>query len=86
MKINELLLSDPAHRLHASLPEMDPLTEEDALQEAQVLDVRYDALAGVVGIIFELRQALQLQEANTGVLVACGVHTLTWEGLARARR
>lgn len=37
-------------------------------KSAQVLDVRFDALAGVVGILFELRQALQLQEANTGVL------------------
>ena len=50
MTIDELLLPNPAHRLHASLPEMDPLTEEDALQEAQLLDVRFDALAGVVGV------------------------------------
>lgn len=83
MKIDDLLLSDPALRAYASTPEMDPLTEEDALQEAQVLDVRFDALAGVVGVLFELRQALQLQEANTGVLVAHGVRELTWSGPSR---
>lgn len=82
MKIDDLLLANLADRSHVSLPEMDPLTEEDALQEAQVLDVRFDALAGVVGIIFELRQALQLREANTGVLVAQGARALTWEGHA----
>lgn len=84
MKINDLLYLNPALREYASLPEMDPLTEDDALQEAQVLDVRLDALAGVVGILLELRQALQLQEANTGVLVARGVRQLTWSGPERA--
>lgn len=84
MKIDDLLNLAPALRQHASLPEMDPLTEEDALQEAQVLDVRFDALAGVAGVLFELRQALKLQEANTGVLVAHGVRKLAWSGPARA--
>jgi hypothetical protein len=83
MRILDLLLADPAHRSHASMPEMDPLTEEGALQEAQLLDLRFDALADVVGIIFELRQALQLREANTGVLVARGVRKVTWAGQAR---
>lgn len=86
MKIDDLLLSDPALRAYAPMPEMDSLTEEDALQEAQVLDVRFDALAGVVRILFELRQALQLQEANTGVLVAHGVRELTWSGPSRDAR
>lgn len=83
MKIDDLLHVDPSLRQFASLPEMDPLTEEDALQEAQVLDVRFDAVAGVAGILLELRQALQLQEANTGVLVAYGVRELTWSGPSR---
>ena len=83
MKTADLLLLTPALREYLSLPEMDPLTEDDALQEAQVLDVRFDALTGVVGILFELRQALQLEEANTGVLVARGVRELTWSGPRR---
>jgi hypothetical protein len=83
MRILDLLLADPAHRSHASMPEMDPLTEEGALQEAQLLDLRFDVLADVVGIIFELRQALQLREANTGVLVARGVRKVTWAGRGR---
>lgn len=83
MTIADLLHPDPALREHAALPEMDPLTEEDALQEAQVLDVRFDALAGVAAVLFELRQALQLLEASTGVLVARGVRELAWLGPER---
>jgi hypothetical protein len=85
MKIENLLSSGPELRVYASMPEMDPLTEDDALQEAQLLDVRFDALTCVVGIIFELRQALQLREANTGVLVARGVRELRWLGRVRDR-
>ncbi|MGL5850618.1 MAG: hypothetical protein ACRCZD_07505, partial [Phycicoccus sp.] len=83
MKLDDLLLLDQAHRSYASLPEMDPLTEEDALQEVQLVDVRFDALAGVLGVIFELRQAQQLREANTGVLVARGVRAVAWNAPSR---
>lgn len=76
--IEELLLPDPGLRRFAAQPEMDPLTEEDALQEAQLLDVRFDALRSTVGLLFELRLALQLREGNTGVLVARGVRELSW--------
>jgi hypothetical protein len=76
--IEELLRPDPELRRFAAKPEMDPLTEEGALQEAQLLDVRFDALRSTVGLLFELRLALQLREANTGVLVARGVRALSW--------
>jgi len=66
MKIKDLLLPSPGLRAYAAAPEMDPLTEEDALQEAQLLDVRFDALSLTVGLLFELRMAQQLREANTG--------------------
>jgi hypothetical protein len=82
--IEELLLSGPELRRYAALPEMDPLTEEDALQEAQLLDVRFDALRSTVGLLFELRMALQLRESNTGVLVAHGVRELSWSAGPRS--
>ncbi len=83
MKIGDLLVPDPRQREFASMPEMDPLTEADALQEAQLLDVRFDVLTGVAGLLFELRTALQLREANTGVLVVHGVRELAWFGPGR---
>lgn len=81
--IEELLSLDARLRRFAAQPEMDPLTENDALQEAQLLDVRVDALRSTVGLLFELRVALQLREANTGALVAHGVRKISWSSSPR---
>jgi hypothetical protein len=54
------LLSLPPTLRDLAAPEMDPLTEEDALREAQLLDVRFDAVRSTLGLLFELRVALQL--------------------------
>lgn len=74
----EKLLTSGAPRQYGAQLEMDPLTEEDALLEAQLLDVRFDALRCTLALLFELRLALQLREGNTGVLVAHGVRRCSW--------
>jgi hypothetical protein len=84
LRLHDLLLPSPGLRALGSQPEMDPLTEPNALQEAQLLDVRFDALTLTVGLLFELRMALQLREANTGVLSVRGVRRLSWSGPSRA--
>lgn len=84
MRIEDLLLPSPGLRALGGQPEMDPLTEEDALQEAQLLDLRFDAVRLTVGLLLELRSALQLRAANTGVLVAHGVRELSWTGTPRS--
>jgi hypothetical protein len=81
--IEDLLFASDLRR-HDGSPEMDPLTEADALQEAQLLDLRFDALRSSVGLIFELRTALQLREANTGLLVAHGVREIAWSANIRS--
>lgn len=87
MKIRDLLLIDPELAAEVSTIPSDanPFKEEAALQEAQLLDFRFDALAGVAGLIFELRQSLQLWESNTGVLVADRVSAFAWSGPKRTR-
>lgn len=70
-------------REYGSKPEMDPLTEDDALMEAQVLDIQLDALRGRVAVLFELRLALQLREGNTGLLVGDGVTAFRWDAAPR---
>ncbi len=82
MRIEDLLSATAL--VSATDPEMNPLVESDALQEGQLLDVRFDAVRLTVGVLFELRVALQLRQANTGVLVAHGVRQLMWSGSARA--
>lgn len=59
-------------------PEMDPLTEDDALQEVQILDVRIEAVSGVAAILLEMRTALQIRKGNAGVIVASGVTHVLW--------
>lgn len=82
--IEDFLSVDPELRCYAALPEMDPLTELDALQEAQLLEVRFDTLRSTVGLLLELRAALQLREANTGVLVGYGVREISWSAQSRS--
>jgi hypothetical protein len=83
MKIQDLLQPVSGLREYAGRLEGNPLTQDHALQEAQLLDVRLDAVTRTVGVLFELRLALQLHEANTGVLVASGVRELSWSGPER---
>ena len=52
MRIEQLLL-DP-RREHAAIPEADALTESDALQEVQLLDVRLDALRSTAWLLFDV--------------------------------
>jgi hypothetical protein len=84
MKIHRLLLPALQQHAYGTPPDMDPLTENGALQETQLLDLRFDALTLTVGLLFELRTALQLRDGNTGVLVAHGVRELSWSGPRRA--
>lgn len=68
----------------SSPPDVNPLTDNDALQEAQLLALRFDAASRTASLLFELRMALQLHETNTGVLVVRGVRGLAWSGPERA--
>ncbi|MFJ4409569.1 hypothetical protein [Streptomyces sp. NPDC088910] len=64
-------------------PDMDPLVERDALQEAQVHDLRVHALTSTVGLLFELRTALQFEYGNAAVLILRGVQEANWRALQR---
>jgi hypothetical protein len=65
-------------------PEMDPLTEKDALQEARLNEVVLDAVNMRVGLLFDLRGALQLRMAYTGLLVLRAVEHFSWTGEGRS--
>ena len=65
-------------------PESDPFVEPDALLEAQLLDVRFEALTSMVGLLFEFRTAMNFVEGNTALLVAHGVQEFKWSGEARS--
>ena len=77
--IIEDLLWRPGLEAFASKPDMDALTEADSLTEAQLLDVRIVARTSTVGLLFETRQAQQIREGNTAVLIAHGVRACSWK-------
>jgi hypothetical protein len=83
MRIEELLV-DPRRREHAAMPEADALTEIDALQEAQLLDVRLDALRSTVLAALRLPGGVA-DMGNTAVIVAQGLRRLSWTGQPRGR-
>jgi hypothetical protein len=65
-------------------PEMDPLTERDALQEVCLSEVLFDAVNMRAGLLFDLRGAMQLRTACTGLLVLGGVEGFSWAGALRS--
>jgi hypothetical protein len=78
----EELLGSPKH-MGMAPPEVDPFRQPDALQEAQLLEARVDALSSTVGLLFELRTAMYLMEGNTALLIARGVREFKWSAEAR---
>lgn len=72
------LLDDQDRRAYAAMPEMDALTEEGALQEAALVDVRFDVMTRTAAMIFDLRGALQLREGGVAVVVGRDVTRLEW--------
>jgi hypothetical protein len=64
-------------------PEMDPLTERGALQDAQLIEVAFDATSRRLGWLFDLRMAYQLRMANTALLICEGVDEFSWLGKRR---
>lgn len=77
------LLSDDLSQVSDAQPDSNPLSEEDALQEAQILEILFDTARSTVGVLFDLRTALQLRDGNTGVLVARNVTSLVWSAKSR---
>lgn len=82
MRLRDLLTGDLMGALVGS-PEADPLTEKDALQEARLNEVIFDAVNSRAGLLFDLRGSLQLRTAHTGLLVLGGVERLSWSSERR---
>lgn len=83
MTLRDLLADVPPRGLVGS-PEMDPLTEKDALQEARLNEVLMDVVNMRVGLLFDLRGALALRMAYTGLLVLVGVEHFSWSSEQRS--
>jgi hypothetical protein len=71
--IIERFLTPPQRLIHLPMPDCDALTEVDALQEAEIIDARFSLDDGSLGLLLDLRVALQIMTGNVAVLVLWGV-------------
>lgn len=61
------------------LPEMDALTEPEALDEAALIDMRFNAVDSSAWLLFDCRGALQVRAGNTAIVVLKSIRTLEWK-------
>jgi hypothetical protein len=72
------LLESPLRVDLMPTPETDALAEQDALREADLVDVRFAADRQSMVMLFDLRTSLQFRMANAAVLAMMGVNQLQW--------
>ncbi|WP_370614484.1 hypothetical protein [Mumia sp. Pv 4-285] len=77
--LEDLMGADVRPPKNTERPEVDPLVDADAMEEAQLLDVRIDALRRTVGLLFELRVAMNLRHSDVAVVIAHGVRDFAFE-------
>lgn len=85
MTIEDLLVWADRRSLTA-VPEADALAETDALLEAALLAVRFDATALSAWLLFDCRGAVHLEMGNTAVVAVHGVTGLQWRTEPRSTR
>lgn len=81
MSTIEDLLWSSASGLLGPAPELDPFTDDDALQEVQLLDLRVHALSSTAALLLELRTALHFEDGNAAALVVRRVNSVIWKGV-----
>ncbi|WP_148222487.1 hypothetical protein [Rhodococcus opacus] len=74
----ESIVRSDLHQSPIGKTDWDPLLIDDLLQECALLDVRHFASSSVVGLLLDLRTALQLDVGNTALLVIGGVSGYSW--------
>jgi hypothetical protein len=75
-----MLVAGHKHEGWLGTPEMDPLTEQGALQDAQLVEIMFDAVSRGLGWLLDLRMAFHLRMANTGLIVFEQVEGFGWAG------
>lgn len=83
MRLNDLFDWERERSDSGDSSQANPLAEQDALYESQILDVRYDAIRSVIGIIFEMRLADRIRDCSAALIVASEVSEFSWRQVDR---
>lgn len=74
--INELYELTPRIRLRG-LSQLNPLTEQGALDEAEFIDMRLSSQRSRAGVLFDVRWC-NFENSNTAMVVLTGVRNIAW--------
>lgn len=83
MIIGDLFDADGTRPDSGDSSEPNPFVEQDALYESQILDVRYDGIRSILGIIFEMRVADRIRDCGSALIVASEVGDFSWQQIGR---
>lgn len=64
----------------------DPLREQDALHDAQLLDCRVCPTADRAALLFDMRTASYYPAGNSALLVISGLHSFHWSGAPQQQK
>jgi hypothetical protein len=82
--IIEKFITPPQRHVHLPMPDSDALTEVDALQEAEIIDVRFSLDDASIGLLLDLRVALEFMTGNVAVLALWGVTDAQFQHIPQA--
>lgn len=74
----ESIVHSALHQSPIGTTDWDPLRIEDMMQECALLDVRHFASSSALGLLLDLRTALQLDVGNTALVVIGGISSYSW--------
>lgn len=81
--LEDLFFTSRGYLDQREAPAVDPFSDEDALLEAQIIEIRYDAIRSALGVILEMRLAERIGEASTALLTASGLTDFSWKQVDR---
>lgn len=81
--LEDFFLSPEVALAPGAAPPVNPFADDDALLEAQIIEVRYDGIRSVLGIILEMRLAERISESSTALIVASEVTHYSWKQVDR---
>ncbi|MED5815264.1 hypothetical protein VST63_23130 [Mycolicibacterium sp. 050232] len=76
--LDELFFLEPGQPVTNGTIASNPFSEDDALVEAQILEIRYDGIRSVLGVALEMRLAERITETSTALLLAHNVIHYSW--------
>jgi len=77
--LEQLFTSSPGTPTVGDAHAVNPFADQDALTEAQVIEIRYSGITSTLGILLEMRLADRIRTTSTALIVAASVSIYSWQ-------